>query len=120
MYGFDGQKHHVDHDEQKVQGRIPFAFANPGSGEMTLNMQSGKQRPHPQFQVGAELFQRRFDLPLKESTFFVMQSKAPFFVVFVNHLEMLTCHRLGAFSIVIFNYLTTLNIFPPILGAKDE
>jgi hypothetical protein len=33
---------------------------------------------------------------------------------------MLTYHKPGAFSIVIFNYLTTLNIFPPILGAKDE
>ena len=78
MYGFDGQEHHVDHDEQKVQGRIPFTFANPGSSEMTLDMQIGKQRPHPQFQVGAEIFQRRFDLPLKQSKCSVMQSKAPF------------------------------------------
>jgi hypothetical protein len=45
---------------------------------MTLDMQNGKQRPHPQFQVGAELIQGRFDLPLKERKFSVMQSKAPF------------------------------------------
>jgi len=68
----------MDHDEQQVHGGIPLTFANPGSGEMTLDMQHGKQRPQPQFQVGAELFQRRFDLPLKASKFSVMQSKAPF------------------------------------------
>jgi hypothetical protein len=78
MHGFDGQKHHVDQNKHKLQGLVPFTFANPGSGKMTLDMQIGKQRPHPQFQVGAELFQRRFDLPLKESKFSVMQSKAPF------------------------------------------
>jgi len=78
MHGLDGQEHHVDHDEQQVQGRMPFSFANPGAGEMTLDMQHGKHRPHPPFQVGAELFQRRFDLPLKESKFSVMQSKTPF------------------------------------------
>jgi len=33
---------------------------------------------------------------------------------------MLTYHKPGAFSIVIVNYLTTLNIFLPLLGAKDE
>jgi hypothetical protein len=41
-------------------------------------MQHGKQFLEPQFQVGAEIFQRRFDLSLKTSDLSVMQREALF------------------------------------------
>jgi hypothetical protein len=41
-------------------------------------MQHGKQFLDPQLQIGPEIFQGRFDLPLKASDFPVMQGKAPF------------------------------------------
>ena len=48
---------------------------------MRFDVQHGKQFLEPQFQVGPELLQGCFDLPLKESEFFVMQEEGSFFVV---------------------------------------
>lgn len=72
------QKHQIGQDKQEVPRAEALAFADTGSGQMALDMQHGKQFLEPQFQVGAKIFQRRFDLPLKENGFPVMQEKAPF------------------------------------------
>ena len=78
MDGLDMQKHQIGQDKQEVPRAEAFAFADTGAGQMALDMQHGKQFLEPQFQVGAEIFQGRFDLPLKTSDFSVMQKKAPF------------------------------------------
>ena len=78
MDGFDMQKHQVGEDKQEVPGAEALAFADTGSGEMTLDTQHGKQFLDPQFQGDAEIFQGRFDLSLKASDLSVMQGKAPF------------------------------------------
>ena len=64
-----------------MSGPKAFVLADTGSGQMALDMQCGKQFLDPQFQVGVEIFQGRFDLPLKASNFPVMHEKAPFIVV---------------------------------------
>src|SRR5208282_985127 len=78
MDGLNMQKRQIGQDKQEVQGAEPLALADTGSGQMTLDVQPGKQSLDPQLQVGAELFQRRFDLSLKESDLSVMQREAPF------------------------------------------
>ena len=77
MDGVNMQKHQISKDKPEVQGADPFAFADTGSGQMTFDVQHGKQFLDPQFQVGSKIFQSRFDLSLKESELSVMQSKAP-------------------------------------------
>jgi len=72
------QKHQIGKDKQEVPGAETFMLADTGSGQIALDMQRGKQFLDPQFQVGAEIFQGRFDLSLKENDFPVMQEKAPF------------------------------------------
>jgi len=77
MDGLDMQKRQVGEDKQEVPGAEALMLADTGSGKMALDMQHGKQFLDPQFQAGAEIFQGRFDLSLKESDFPVMQEKAP-------------------------------------------
>jgi len=69
MDGLDTQKRQVGEDKQEVHRAQAFALADPGSGQKVLDMQPGKQFLDPQFQVGADIFQGRLDLPLKESDF---------------------------------------------------
>ena len=64
MDGLDMQKHQIGQDKQEVPRAEALAFADTGSGQMPLDMQHGKQFLEPEFQIGAEIFQRRFDLPL--------------------------------------------------------
>jgi hypothetical protein len=45
---------------------------------MRFDVQHGKQFLDPQFQIGPELLQHGFDLPLKTSDLSVMQREAPF------------------------------------------
>jgi len=78
MDGLDVQKHQIGQDKQEVSRAEALAFADTGAGQVALDMQHDKQFLEPQFQVGAEIFQRRFDLPLKTSDHFVMQREAPF------------------------------------------
>jgi hypothetical protein len=84
MDGLDLQEHQVGEDEQEMPGSEAFVLADTGSGQMTLDMQHGKQFLDPQFQVSPKIFQGRFDLPLKASDFPVMQKKAPFSVVLLT------------------------------------
>ena len=85
--GRNMQKYQVSQDKQEVNRGKAFPFTDTGAGEMRFDVQHGKQFLDPQFQIGPELFQRRFDLPLKKSKFFVMQSKAPFlwFLLIISH-----------------------------------
>jgi len=78
MDGLDMQEHQIGKDKQELPGAGAFGFADTGSRQMALNMQPGKQFLDPQLQIGPEIFQGRFDLPLKASDFPVMQEKAPF------------------------------------------
>jgi len=78
MDGLDMQKHQVGENKQEMPGAEAFMLADTGAGQMALDMQHGKQFLDPQLQVGPEIFQGRFDLPLKESDLSIMQEKAPF------------------------------------------
>jgi hypothetical protein len=64
MDGHEVQKHQIGQDKQEVPRAEALAFADIGSGQMTLDMKHGKQFLEPEFQISAEIFQRRFDLPL--------------------------------------------------------
>lgn len=69
MDGIDMQKHQIGEDKQEVPGAEAFMLADAASGQMALDMQHGKQFLDPPFRVGAEIFQGRFDLSLKENDF---------------------------------------------------
>jgi len=77
MDGLEMQKHHIGQDKHEEPRAEAFTFADAGAGQMALDMEHGKQIFEPQFQIGVEIFQRRFDLSLKETDFPVMQEKAP-------------------------------------------
>ena len=78
MDGLEVQKHPIGQDKQEAPRAEALAFADTGAGQMALDMQHGKQFFEPQFQVGTEIYQGRFDLSLKTSDLSVIQKEAPF------------------------------------------
>jgi len=114
------QEYQVGEDVQEIHGWSAFVLADPGSGQMALNMQRGKQLLDPQFQVGAEIFQGRFDLPLKVSEFPVMQEKAPFCVVLLVISQSYLTTNLEPFPCYWVVIKVKISNYPLLLGAKLE
>jgi len=100
MDGPDMQKYQISKDKQEVNRAEAFPFADTGTGEMRFDVQHGKQFLEPQFQIGPELFQRRVDLPLKASEFFVMHKKAPFLWLCLTKTISYLATNLGPFSLL--------------------
>jgi hypothetical protein len=76
--GLDVQKHQIGQDKQPVPRTEALALADTGASQMALDMQHGKQFLEPQFQIGTEIYQSRFDLPWKTSDLSIMQREAAF------------------------------------------
>ena len=80
-----------------------LAFADTRAGQMALDLQHGKQFLEPQFQVGAEIFQRRFDLYLKKSDLSVI-IKRYLLYCFNSDFALLSYHKSGAFPLLLTHF----------------
>ncbi|MGQ9688628.1 MAG: hypothetical protein ACUVXF_07585, partial [Desulfobaccales bacterium] len=101
--GLDRQKRQIGEDEQEMHGAKTFVLADARSGQMTLDMQPGKQLLDPQLQTGPEIFQGRFDLSLKTSDVSVMQGRL-LFCGLGSYFSQLSYHKSGAFSMLLVRF----------------